>query len=172
MPAMPPMLATPPAVTVAADASAPASPAATAVRFHGETTDGRAVVYPDDARGRTLILVVGLNQRSASAVERWGDELQARVGTRAEIVGVADLDQVPGFVRGYVKRAIDKDVGPPVTGKASLVTTFDGALRASAPQGDATDPIVYVFRPDGTVVSVAREAYTAERAEMLEREIP
>jgi hypothetical protein len=168
-----PVPATPAAFTVAAETSPTASPAAAAVvRFRGETTDGRAVVYPDDARGRTLILIVGLTQKSAPGVSRWSDELQTLVGTRAKIVGVADLDQVPGFVRGYVKRAIDKDVGPPETGKASLVTTFDGTLRASAPDGDATDPIIYVFRPDGTVVSVARETYTAERAASLEHEIP
>jgi hypothetical protein len=172
MPALPATPATPAAFTVAADALPAPTPAATVVRFHGETTDGRAVIYPDAARGRTLVLIVGFTQKSATAVSRWSDELQPVVGTRAEIVGVADLDQVPGFIRGYVKRAIDKDVGPPQAGKPSLVTTFDGALRATAPQGDATEPVVYLFRPDGTVVSIARETYTPDRAASLEHQIP
>jgi hypothetical protein len=158
-------------VLLAAGPPAPAvAPSAPVWRLRGETTDGRAVVYPDDARGKPLVVVVGLTQASAKATATWTAELQSQVGARVAVVGVALLDQVPGFARGFVKRAIAKAVGPPQTGKAAFVSTFDGgSIRATAPAGDKDDPVVYVFRPDGSVASVAREAYSAGAETSVER---
>jgi len=152
----------------------PASPTPAAVlRFHGETTDGKSATYPDDARGKPLVLVVGFTQKSAKATDAWTEELEKQSGAHAAIVGVAVLDQVPGFVRGYVKKAIDKNVGPPQPGEAGFVTTFEGgALRASAPAGNADDPVIYVFRADGSVASTLRAPYSATAATQVESAIP
>jgi hypothetical protein len=153
--------------------AAAASPAAPAVRFAGETSDGKPVEIPDEARGRVLVLVVGFTQKSAKATGDWGDALDAGLGRRVAIVAAAVLDKVPGFLRTFVKRAIDKDVGPPQPGHGIFVTTFDGrALRAAAPAGSEDDPVIYVFRPDGSLASVARTPYSASAAAELERSLP
>ncbi len=149
------------------------SPAPIVIRFRGETTDGKTRTYPDDARGKALVLVVGLTQKSAKATDEWSTDFQTHVGARATIVGVAVLDRVPGFVRGIVKKAIDKDVGPPTPGEAGFVTTFDGsALRAGAPAGNADDPVIYVFRADGSVASTVREPYSTAAAKDVEETVP
>jgi hypothetical protein len=149
------------------------SPAPIVIRFRGETTDGKTRTFPDDARGKPLVLVVGLTQKSAKATDMWSTDLQTHLGERATIVGVAVLDHVPGFVRGFVKKAIDKDVGPPMPGEAGFVTTFDGAtLRACAPAGNADDPVIYVFRADGSVASTVREPYSTAAAKDVEETVP
>jgi hypothetical protein len=157
-----------------ADAS-PATSASSplAVRLVGDTTDGKHVTYPDDARGKPLVLVVGFTQASGKATERWTEALQTDIGSRAAIVGVAVLDAVPGFARGFVQHAIDKQIGPPQPGDAGFVTTFDGgSLRRAAPDGNKDVPVLYVFRSDGTLVATEREPYTSETAATFEKSVP
>jgi hypothetical protein len=157
-----------------ADASPAASASsAPAVQLVGDTTDGKHVTYPDDARGKPLVLVVGFTQASGKATERWTEALQADIGSRAAIVGVAVLDAVPGFARGFVQHAIDKQVGPPKPGDAGFITTFGGgALRKITPDGDKNVPVLYLFRSDGTLVTTLREPYASETAATFEKNVP
>jgi hypothetical protein len=158
------------AATAPASATSPSPPP---IRFTGETTDGKSLEVPDEARGRILVLVVGFTQNSAKATTQWSEALDAGLGQRVAVVAVAVLDKVPGLFRTFVKHAIDKDVGPPQPGHGSFVTTFDGrALRAGAPAGNADDPVIYVFRPDGSLASVARTPYSAGAVSELERSLP
>ena len=57
----------------------------------------------------------GSRSRRVKRPKRWTEALQTDIGSRAAIVGVAVLDAVPGFARGFVQHAIDKQVGPPQT---------------------------------------------------------
>jgi hypothetical protein len=157
-----------------ADSSpATSSASATAVQLAGDTTDGKHVTYPDDARGKPLVLVVGFTQSSGKATERWTEALQTDIGSRAAIVGVAVLDAVPGFARGFVQHAIDKQVGPPKPGDAGFVTTFDGgSLRRAAPDGDKDVPVLYIFRGDGTLAFAKREPYATDTASEIEKLVP
>jgi hypothetical protein len=157
-----------------ADASptASASPLPT-VMLAGDTTDGKHVTYPSDARGKPLVLVVGFTQASGKATERWTEALQTDIGSRAAIVGVAVLDAVPGFARGFVQHAIDKQIGPPKPGDAGFLTTFEGgSLRQAAPSGDKDVPVLYVFRSDGTLILVERESYASDAASAFEKSVP
>jgi hypothetical protein len=155
-----------------ASPSASASPSP-AIRLSADTTDGKHVTYPDDAHGKPLVLVVGFTQASGKATERWTEALQTDIGSRAAVVGVAVLDAVPGFARGFVQHAIDKQVGPPQPGNAGFVTTFDGgSLRRVAPSGDKDVPVLYVFRGDGTLVTTEREPYASETAATFEKSVP
>lgn len=156
-----------------ADSSPGPSATARAVRFEGETTDGRRVTLPDDERGRPLVVIVGFTRNSGDAVRRWSDALQADAGTRTAVYGVALIDGVPGFIRGFVRKAIDKNVGPPHAGKAGFVTTTEGrTLRATVPPGGNDDPAIYVFAADGSVRSVERAAFSAEAETRIEEAIP
>jgi hypothetical protein len=146
--------------------------AAPGVHVRGETTDGRSVTYPDDAHGRPLVLIVSFTREAGDRTARWSDALSTSVGARAAIVGVAVLDGVPGFLRGMVKRSIDKEVGAPQPGKPGFVTTTDGrSLRAAAPAGTANDPVVYVFRADGTLVTAVRSPWSAAAEAHVENAI-
>lgn len=152
--------------------TASASPAPSVV-LAADTTDGKHVTYPDDAHGKPLVLVVGFTQASGKATERWTEALQSDIGSRAAIVGVAVLDAVPGFARGFVQHAIDKQVGPPKPGDAGFVTTFDGgSLRRAAPDGDKDVPVLYIFRGDGALAIAKREPYTTDTAAEIEKLVP
>ncbi len=159
------------AVVDSASGAAAASPPA--VHFTGEQTDGKAIRLPDEMHGRTVILVVSFTQEAGKRADAWGDALQQHVGSRAAIVGVAVLDKVPGLLRGMIKNAIAKDVGPPETGKPAFVTTTDAAtLRASAPAGSADDPVIYVVRPGGELAAVKRAAYSDAAEREIESALP
>jgi hypothetical protein len=119
------------------------------------------------------VVIVGMTRASANATERWSDALAAHEGDRATIYGVALLDKVPGFARSWVKHALAKSIGPPVPGKGSFLMTFDGkALRDSAPGGNEDDPVIYLFRADGSLLAVTRKAYSDEAASELEKSVP
>jgi hypothetical protein len=155
--------------------AAPATSASSSppVQLVGDTTDGKHVTYPDDAHGKPLVLVVGFTQASGKATERWTEALQTDIGSRATIVGVAVLDAVPGFARGFVQHAIDKQVGPPKPGDAGFITTFSGgSLRKVAPDGDKDVPVIYIFRGDGTLATAKREPYAADAATEIEKAVP
>ena len=143
------------------------------VQLVGDTTDGKHVTYPDDVRGKPLVLVVGFTQSSGKATEKWTEALQTDIGSRAAIVGVAVLDAVPGFARGFVQHAIDKQVGPPKPGDAGFITTFNGGpLRKIAPDGDKDVPVIYIFRSDGTLATAKREPYATDTATEIEKAVP
>ncbi len=127
---------------LAALAGAPpaaSTPPAT-IHFAGETTDGTTVSFPDAAHGKALILIVTFTREAGKRAEPWSDALAAHALARASIVGVAVLDRVPGFLRGMIRKAIAKDVGPPQTGKPGFVTTID-AVRC-APRRQAATPTI------------------------------
>lgn len=142
--------------------AAPAPPAAP--HFAGETTDGTSVRLPDAAHGKTLIVVVGMSQGSADATERWSKTLAAEDGARATVYGVALLDSVPGFARAWVKHSLAKRIGPPQPGKGFLMTFEGRELRAAAPAGNPDDPVIYVYRPDGSLATAVRRAYDGDAA--------
>jgi len=160
------------ATLAAADTPSPAPTAAT-FAFDARTADGRRVVYPGDARGKPLVLVVGLDQNAAKPSAVWAAALQRRVGARATVVGVAVLDRVPRFVRGFVESEIDRRIGPPRAGEAGFVTTFSGAdLRARAPAGDDGTPVIYIFNASGAVAAIQRRAFSEGDANAVERDVP
>lgn len=150
-----------------------ATSAPPAVHFTGEQTDGKAIRLPDDLHGKPVILVVSFTQEAGKRTDAWGDALQQHLGSRAAIVGVAVLDRVPGFLRGMIKRAIAKDVGPPEVGKPGFVTTTDAAaLRAAAPPGNADDPVIYVLRSGGELTAVKRAAFSDAAEHDIELALP
>ena len=159
----------------ALNAPGPDAPGAAPPRVYvrGETTDGRTATYPDDARGRPVVLIVSFSREAGDRTERWSDALCATIGTRAVLAGVAVLDGVPGFLRGMVKRSIDKEVGPPQPGRPGFITAVDGrALRDAAPPGSANDPVIYVFRADGTLVTAVRSAWNTAAEARVENAVP
>lgn len=160
------------AALASADAPAPGPTPAT-FAFDGRTTDGRRVVYPDAAHGKPLVLVVGLDDKAAKPSALWSSALQRRVGARATVVGVAVLDRVPRFVRGFVERAIARQIGTPRPDQAGFVTTYAGTeLRARAPRGDDAVPVIYVFDASGSVVAVERRPFSEDDAAAIERDVP
>ena len=161
------------AAALATPAPQPAGAVPAGPHFSGETTDGKTIALPESAAGRALVVIVGMTQASAKATARWSEALAAEEGARAAIYGLAVLDAVPGFARAWVKRAIVKAVGPPQPGKAGFLMTFDGRpLRAAAPAGKADDPVLYIFRPDGSLAAATRRSFSEAAVAEVERALP
>jgi hypothetical protein len=64
---------------------------------------------------RTNLFVLTVADRAGSkGIDAWVRPLKQRYGDRFEILGVADLGKVPGFMQGFIKRMFKKEIPHPV----------------------------------------------------------
>jgi hypothetical protein len=95
-------------------------------RLEGETLSGKRIVIPDDARGKTALMVIGFTKKSSQATQAWGQRFKKDFGNdqRYVVYPVAVLEDVPGFVRGMVASGIRRGIPPAEQDR--FVTLFRG----------------------------------------------
>lgn len=96
-------------------------------------------------RERSILLLVG-DRKGAEEVDGWIEPLKARWGKIADILGVADVNGVPRFVRGRLTDSIRKSRPKPVMLDFEGVVTKVLSCRAKTAN-------VFVVDPSGRVVA-------------------
>ena len=81
-------------------------------KTEAETATGEKLTLPDGLAGQPSILVVGFSKKSAKASEWWEDRLSRDVAgpRRIRILRVAQLEAIPGLLRGFLLGKIKDNV--------------------------------------------------------------
>lgn len=106
----------------------------------------QSVVFPTN---RVVILTVA-DRTGNDFVDPWVQALKQRYAGRVEIVGVADLSGVPGFLKGMVRRRFQKARPHPV------MMDWDGAVTRSL-AAQRNKPNVYVIDQSGRICGAVSE---------------
>ncbi|MGE3309601.1 MAG: hypothetical protein AB7O66_06490 [Limisphaerales bacterium] len=96
-------------------------------------------------RSRPLLLLVG-DRKGSEEIDPWIEPLKARWGNVCDIVGVADVDGVPRFLRGRITEAIRESRAKP------LLLDFEGKVTRRLPCEKKTAN-VFAIDPTGLMTA-------------------
>ena len=102
----------------------------------------------------TVVVLVAANADSGRKMGPWVDKLKKDYPNNAELLGLMDLHDLPGIVRGIAKARIRKETKDP------LMLDFNGSTAKAYSVSDK-HPVVVVIDRKGLVRSVKRTDYTA-----------
>ena len=119
-------------------------------RLSGETLAGNAIVLPDAAKGKQIILIISFSRAAQEQTRSWGEKLKQQLPGVARYQ-VLELEDVPRFFRGFVKSSIRK--GIPQESQNNFVLLFEGqdALKKIANYQSADDAYVVLLDANGNV---------------------
>ena len=113
-------------------------------RVEGATMSGRAIVLPDAVKGKRAVLVVSFAKSASAECRAWLNTLKGEYPSReaVPVYLILELEDVPKFVRGFVVRAIKKDLG--TEGAEIGVPIFSGTEEWKKVVGFAKSDEAYV----------------------------
>ena len=106
------------------------------------------------------VIVTLADREGYKRMPEWISVIKAGMAGRAEVIGVADLQKVPGLLRGMVRKRFVKDLESPV------LMDWEGQL-ARGLKAEQGAPNVYLFDQDGTLQWHSSGPATDERAREL-----
>jgi hypothetical protein len=114
------------AVVLFLAAFADSAPGETLLRLDGETLTGNRIILPDDARGKTALLVISFSKKGGEAARAWEERFKQDFGTdqRYVIYPIAVLEDAPRFIRGVIQSGIRR--GTPVEEQDRFVIVVRG----------------------------------------------
>jgi hypothetical protein len=135
-------------------------------KLEAQTLTGKRVVVPDDILGKPTFLVMGFRRGATDNVKKWSAALRA-YDTRATVYPIAVLDNVPGFMRGFILDAIRKSAA------ANMLVTFSGAsFEERFPPGGADDPGVALLDGKGVIIRTTRLPFSDEAVAQFAKALP
>ena len=137
-------------------AGSPAT-AATLPKLEATSLGGTHVVLPAAVDGKAFVLVVGYTRESQASLEAWSHALTKAL-PETPLYATAVVVGAPGFVHGFISRAIRKAALPKYPQHdGHVLLTFDGTgWTQIAPAGKGEDAAVFVIGPDATVATAIR----------------
>lgn len=155
------------AATLAAFAGSAAVAETTFPHAEADSLTGKHTVFPDALRGRPAVVLVAVDRESADQLNLWATKITTAPGPPIQAVSVVAAEGAPPFVRGFIKRAVAKDVPPEARGITYLTFDATGWKSVMTP-GKKQLPQVVVINAAGTIVYTVRtEATDAAVAEVL-----
>jgi hypothetical protein len=121
-----------------------ASSAAGAVAPHralpAETLSGTKLTVPADLPETPVVFVIGFSKASKAQTRAWSRALTQRLaGGEAAVYSVSVIEDVPGFLRGFVAHSIRNSVPGPMHGRFLLVSQQSSAWKDLASCNGADD---------------------------------
>lgn len=101
----------------------------------------------------SVVVVVAASPKSGEAMGPWVDNMKSKYSSKIQLLGLMQLDDLPGIIRGMAKSRIRKETKDP------LMLDFSGAT-AKAYEVSDKHPVVVVIDKDGIVRSVQATKYT------------
>lgn len=110
-------------------------------------------LWDSSALKGSVVVVIAANKDSGRAMDPWVGKLKDKYGTKIQLVGLMDLHNLPGIVRGMAKSKIKKETSEP------LMLDFNGS---TAKTYDVTSqhPVVVVIDKSGIARAVQKTKYT------------
>lgn len=105
-------------------------------------------------RTRPLLLLVG-DRRGSEEIDPWIEPLKKRWKQKADIVGLADVQGAPRFLRGRITEGIRK------SRSKSLLLDFDGKVTDTLPLKKKTANI-FLIAPDGALLAHVAGPYPSQ----------
>ena len=113
---------------------------------------------------RPLVVVVA-DRRGSGHIESWVSEIYRSQGNAVEIVGLADLRGVPGFMKGPLRKAFRVQCA-----SYPVLLDWTGTTAAAFPRGD-TGIDIFVMDTAGRIVAAVSGPFAAEKLETVERSL-
>lgn len=149
----------------------PAS-AAQLPRLEADALGGTHVVFPTDAAGKPLILLLAYTRESEPDLKLWSRKLlQDRVAQNAVVYVVVVAAKTAFVSRGHVRKMVEgAAVGTKDEIDRNVLVTFNGdGWLTLVPPADKAFAGVVVCDASGNVVYAKRQAFTAANLAEVER---
>jgi hypothetical protein len=144
-------------------------------RLEGKSLSGAEVVLPDAARGRVTLLLFGFSKASGTPCKAWAAHVwpALRNDAQADVFTVAEMQGIPGFIKGMVVGSIRRDT--PEDYRSHFVPIFRDrtqwrqlvGYQESAPD----DAYLVLLDPQGVIRWRAHGPYTPALAAQLQQQM-
>lgn len=141
--------------------------------LQGTTLSGKVRTVPE--AGRAALLVVGFSKDAAPSMIPWLSACRSRDPSLAPAVACYDVRMVqgiPGFIRGFVERAMRKEYPEDLRDDALLVSRDNGQWKLRLAVRDPKVAQVVIVDTEGRVVAVAAGLGSAAELEALLDTLP
>jgi hypothetical protein len=115
--------------------------------IEGETLSGKKVSLPAAADGQSALLIIGFTHGSEAQTRAWSQ----RVRGRFPVWSIAVLEDVPGLVRGMVKRGIKSGTPKELHDRFVLVYHGEKQLKQAAGFDKPDDAYLLVIDKGGVI---------------------
>jgi hypothetical protein len=129
-----------------------AAPGAAFPHLEGQDLNGQPLALPDAAKGKVAVLVTGFSHASRKATRAWQDRILADSGsdTRLAIYGIANLEPVPGFIRGFVISSIRSKTPDERRPRFLVLLKNTGPLKPANAYDDSSPDAAYLIIMDAS----------------------
>jgi hypothetical protein len=131
-------------------------------RLEADSLSGTHVVFPGDAAGKPLVLLIAFTKESQGDLTAWSRRLlDDHVGDRAALYVVAVADRTAGFARNHVRKIVEgAAIGTKDEDSSHVLITFNGAgWDGLVPPGDKKTAAVVVCDASGAILYAKREPF-------------
>ena len=118
----------------------------------GETPSGERIVLAEALRGHAAILVASFSRAAGAGSDEWAKALDADPAwTGLPVFRAAMLEQAPGFVRGFIKAALRKQLSAAAVHRYAVLIQDEGLWRSYFGVTTDKDPYVVLLDADGNI---------------------
>jgi hypothetical protein len=118
-----------------------------------ETLAGQPMVLADALRGRSAILVMSFSREAGTACDEWTRKLAADPALAAiPVYRAAMLEAAPGFVRGWIKSALRKQLSAADQQRYVLFSSDEKRWRSYLSVSNDKLPAVLLLSKDGLIL--------------------
>lgn len=149
--------------------------AQTLPRLQGKSLSGAEVVLPDAAHGRVTLILFGFSKASGKPCKTWAEHAWPawRSDAQADVFTVAEMQGIPGFIKGMVLGGIRRDT--PADYRSHFVPIFSDrtqweqvvGFEKSAPN----DAYLVLLDPNGVIRWRAHGPYTPALYAQLQQQM-
>src|SRR5215472_11907752 len=120
-------------------------------KLRGQTLDGKAIVLPDAAAGKMILLVLGASKKAGDRTGPWKDHFVADFGSNsnASYYVAALLQGVPGPFRGMIRSGMRRGTPAAAHGHVLTSTSDNDAWKKYLNMRDDAVPGVLVLDTSG-----------------------
>jgi hypothetical protein len=129
------------------------------------TLTGTARVFPRDAARPRAVFVVTFSKAASSAATEWTKMLRDR---GVPVFQVAVIDDVPGFMRGFVIRSMRSGVPEALQDHFWTVTDHRDEWKRLLDARDGKEPHVFMLEDGDRIVHVVHGSASAVKLRELE----
>lgn len=108
----------------------------------------------DGMKGKVTVVIVA-NPKSGESMGPWVDNLNTTYGNKIEVLGMLDLQSVPGIGRGIAKIRIRRETKEP------MMLDFSGDITKSYGVSDDY-PVVVVIDKNSVAISIQKVKYSSK----------
>ena len=146
--------------------------AETMPRFEVTTLNKNEKVIPENLLNSPSVFVIGFTKGSRKQTLAWTKALELRYATGTpKIYGVAVLETVPKFVRGFVKKMIKGDIKKDNYDDFFVVTQQSEQWKSLVDFNNKNDAYIIAMTEDFSVVHKISGTVSEEKIDLIEKSL-